>query len=242
MKFGIMQSYFFPYMGHFALIANTRKWVVFDDAQYTPRSWMTRNRVLHPKEGWSYINVPLQNASISLRSSEILVQNVDATLKSILGKISHYRRHAPHYHNVVKLIEEAFSRTRSDSLVSLNTSCLETVCHYIGIDFDYTLSSEIALPQENIEHAGSWAVEICRQLGATSYLNPEGGRELFHPEDFSKHGIDLEFLSFSEFVYDTGPFAFEPNLSILDVLMWNSPEQVKTALIDPSIVTVEKAL
>ena len=48
-KLGIMQPYFFPYLGHFALIAHTDAWVVFDITQYTPKTWMNRNRVLHPK-------------------------------------------------------------------------------------------------------------------------------------------------------------------------------------------------
>ena len=48
MRLGIMQPYFFPYLGHFALIANVDAWIVFDVTQYTPRTWINRNRVLHP--------------------------------------------------------------------------------------------------------------------------------------------------------------------------------------------------
>ncbi len=54
MRLGIMQPYFFPYLGHFGLIAACDRWVVFDTCQYTPRSWMNRNRVLHPAEGWTW--------------------------------------------------------------------------------------------------------------------------------------------------------------------------------------------
>ena len=61
-------------------------------------------------------------------------------------------------------------------------------------------------------------------------MNPIGGRSLFKAEDFEKRGMRLEFLKTEEFVYETGPFAFIPNLSILDVLMWNSPEAAREAL------------
>ena len=57
-----------------------------------------------------------------------------------------------------------------------------------------------------------------------------GRRDLFEPEDFARHGIRLGFLQFDEFRYDTGPYAFEPGLSILDVLMWNSPQRVREVL------------
>lgn len=31
-----MQPYFFPYLGHFSLIASVDRWYVFDITQYTP--------------------------------------------------------------------------------------------------------------------------------------------------------------------------------------------------------------
>ena len=36
MRLGIMQPYFFPYLGHFSLIAAVDEWIVFDVTQYTP--------------------------------------------------------------------------------------------------------------------------------------------------------------------------------------------------------------
>ena len=45
MKVGIMQPYFFPYIGYFQLIANTDQFIFFDIVQYNKRSWMNRNRI-----------------------------------------------------------------------------------------------------------------------------------------------------------------------------------------------------
>jgi hypothetical protein len=78
--------------------------------------------------------------------------------------------------------------------------------------------------------AGDWAPEICRLVGATSYLNPIGGKALFDPNKFDDFGVSLAFLSMAEFKYDAGPFEFVPHLSIIDVLMWNSPEAVRNAI------------
>ena len=64
---GIMQPYFFPYWAHFSLIAYTSKWIVFDECQYKPKSWMNRNRILHPNKGWQYISVPLSNSSRNIK-------------------------------------------------------------------------------------------------------------------------------------------------------------------------------
>jgi WbqC-like protein family len=48
MRLGIMQPYFCPYLGHFALIAAVDQRIVFDVTQYTPKTWMNRNPILHP--------------------------------------------------------------------------------------------------------------------------------------------------------------------------------------------------
>ena len=46
MKIGIMQPYFFPYIGYWQLINIVDKYVVFDDVNYINRGWINRNRIL----------------------------------------------------------------------------------------------------------------------------------------------------------------------------------------------------
>ena len=221
-----MQPYFFPYLGHFALISRVDQWLVFDITQYTPKSWMSRNRVLHPQHGWNYVNMNLSNASISLLSCEARVLNMERSRLSVLGKLSHYRRSAPYYREVTGLVGATFDAATGDSLVGINVAGLRMVCMYLGIPFDYRLCSELELDLPTNLGPGDWAPAICSQIGATAYLNPAGGRHLFASENFERQGIALEFLDYEPFAYATGPYTFETNLSILDVLMWNSPTTV----------------
>ena len=59
MRLGMMQPYFFPYLGYYSLIAATDHWVVFDTAQYIRRGWVNRNRVLSTgSDGWKYAENP----------------------------------------------------------------------------------------------------------------------------------------------------------------------------------------
>lgn len=227
-----MQPYFFPYLAHFALIAKSDRWIVFDVTQYTPRSWMSRNRILHPQTGWTYVGVPLLQSSISLRIHEARLSDPASACRSVLGKLSHYRRRAPYYEAVRKLVEESFAGAAGDSLVALNVSALVNTCKYLGIPFDYRICSDLELDLHGVVGPGAWAPEICRQLGASSYLNPVAGKDLFEPGDFLRHGIEPGFVEFSGFTYDTGPYVFEPGLSILDVMMWNSPERIRQVLHD----------
>jgi hypothetical protein len=225
-----MQPYFFPYLGHFALIAQTDAWVVFDVTQYTPKTWMNRNRVLHPKEGWQYLSVPLANSSISIKTCEAQVLDLADARRSVLGKLTHYRRKAPYYRAVEQLVREAMTEERDPSLVRLNVKGLSAVCDYLDLKFDYRICSELDLSLPEKLPPGGWAPAICAKLGASGYVNPIGGRELFDAHDFEVHNVKLEFLSFEGFEYETQPYQFEPGLSIIDVLMWNSPATVREAL------------
>ena len=236
MRLGIMQPYFFPYLGHFALIARCDEWVVFDITQYTPKSWMNRNQVLHPNGGPNWVSVPLANGSISIKTHEARLLDVAAAKASVLGKLSHYRRRAPHHAAVEAIVHEAFANTgddgAEDSLVRLDVRGLDAVCNYLGLPFRRRLASALALDLPAGLQPGEWALEIASRLGATAYLNPIGGAALFDRARYAARGIELGFLRAAPFAYAEAP----ANLSILDVLMWNAPEVVRAALLHSEIV------
>lgn len=224
---GIMQPYFFPYWGHFCLITSTDRWIVFDTPQYTPKTWVNRNRVLHPNEGWMYLSVPLSNGSIHKRISEIKVKDRFAAHKSMRGKIGHYRKRAPYFKNVIEIIDETFEKAVDDSLVALNIASLDIVCRYLDIPFNWRRASELSIEIPSSLKAGEWAPHISSQIGATGYINPIGGRELFDPNLFSKLDVNLSFLDVGQLSYETHGYTFMPNLSILDALMWVDPESLR---------------
>lgn len=234
MILGVMQPYFFPYLGHFALIAQTNAWIVFDITQYTPKTWMNRNRVLHPVRGWNYVTVPLANSSIHIKTCEARVLDMASARKNILGKLSHYRRKAPYFNDVTNLVDRAFTSLSTDSLVALNVQALKVTCEYLGMPFEGRICSELDLPLPADLGPGEWALEISSLMGATGYINPISGRSLFDPRRFKERNISLHFLQFKEFVYQAGAFEFESNLSILDVLMWNEPTVVRNQMLGNS--------
>ena len=237
-----MQPYFFPYMGHFSLMAAVDEWIVFDITQYTPKTWMNRNRILHPHTGWQYVTVPLANSSISIKTSEAKVLNVSEAKASLVGKLSHYKKRAPYFEMVNALINEVFDSATDDSLVHLNVRGLDAVCRYLDIPFNYRVCSELNLPLPEKLRPGGWALEICSLLGATDYVNPASGQDLFDLAEFSRREISLHSAQVKEFVYVVAPYQFEPNLSILDVLMWNPPVVVAAAVRNSVEITEITAL
>lgn len=222
---GIMQPYFFPYLGYFQLIASVERGVIFDTAQYGRKSWMNRNRILDSKGGWQYINVPVSSTlGTTIQAASVIDHN--AALQRILGQLEHYRGKAPFYQPVTELVRSAFSSVSGNGLGELNTQSLKATCDYLDLRFDWTPHSTLDLQLPPIEHPGQWALEISSALGARRYINAPGGREIFVASEWQERGIELRFLDLTTFAYSTEPYGFVENLSILDVLMWNAPEKV----------------
>ena len=46
MKLGIMQPYFFAYMGHYQLINTVDEFIIYDNIKYTKKGWINRNKIL----------------------------------------------------------------------------------------------------------------------------------------------------------------------------------------------------
>lgn len=226
MRLGIMQPYLFPYLGYYELIARTDRWIVFDVVKYAPRSWMNRNRILHPRSGWQYFSVPVHCDTHLAPIKDVRLVDKAAAKVRLLGQLAHYRRKAPHYEAVVQLVHDAFAWKADDTLTGLTLGSLVTVCAYLGLPLNWSICSEMNLDLPPIEHPGQWALEICSVLGAAAYLNPPNGRAIFRLDEWAARGIEISFTELRNFTYDCTPYAFEGGLSILDVLMWVPPELV----------------
>ena len=229
MILGIMQPYFFPYIGYVDLINYTDRWVVFDTAQYIRHGWMNRNRILHPKSGWQYIIVPLRKHSRDTLIKDIVVSDYLGWKSRILGQIMHYRRKAPYFRDTYRLVEECMDV--GETLLSrLNVAILDRVCHHLGISFRYEYFSEMNLELSSVEAPGDWALRIAEALGAEEYANPPSGIDLFDPQRFGELGIKLTIRNIPALEYRCKGYQFIPDLSIIDVLMWNPVERIKDYL------------
>lgn len=231
MRLGMMQPYLFPYIGYYKLIANTDCWCVFDIVQYTKETWMNRNRILHPSNGWRYFSVPVKKHQCNTKIVDIVSVDNDLALQHIIRHLAHYKKYAPYYQETLEIVNNAFAECQTTSLPKLNIESLKAVCSYLDIPFNYCVCSEMNFNLPIINYPGQWAVEIADVLGAEEYLNPIGGKDLFDHAAFEKRGIKLSFQAMKIFEYDCKKYSFEPNLSILDVIMWNSKERIRNFLL-----------
>lgn len=231
MILGIMQPYFMPYIGYFSLIKHTDKFILFDTVQFIRHGWIERNRILKQNEGWQYIQVPL--IKIEGRSTvikDVKINNSENWKNKIIAQLQHYKKKAPYYFKVISIINEIFISDFED-IVTLNKLSLEKICEYLGFDTQIEVFSKMNLEIEEAREPDEWALNICKAIkGADEYWNPPGGQSFFDKSKYDRENIKLKFQSIELLEYNQNRENFEIGLSIIDVLMFNSIEEVNLML------------
>ncbi|MDE5638232.1 MAG: WbqC family protein, partial [Odoribacter sp.] len=108
---------------------------------------------------------------------------------------------------------------------------------YLGFSTEIILSSE--LEKDNGLKGQEKVIYINKILGADTYYNAIGGMELYDSSSFAKEGIKLSFLQMEPVEYKQFKNGFVPNLSILDVLMFNSPNETNNLLTKYTLIEVK---
>jgi len=223
----IMQPYFFPYIGYFQLLAASDLFVFYDDVQFIKGGWVNRNRVL-VKGGAEWITYPIAHASYSLpiNARHYLVGDKLAT--RMINRLRNAYRWAPHFDETMTLVEEVMA-VKTSNVADFNIHLLRVIAAHLGIRTAAITASSLG-PKDVSLGAEQVVVDMCRRLGATHYVNAEGGRSLYHRGAFETHGIDLAFLQCDAQPYAQFGEPFVPSLSIIDVLMFNTPQRIRQML------------
>ena len=230
MKLSIMQPYFLPYLGYFSLIKHTDEFILLDTVQFIRHGWIERNRILKPSDGWQYIMVPLKKYSRETIIKDIEINNDQQWKEKILAQLQHYKKQAPYFSNVIDILNEIFSKEYA-TIVDLNLASLKTVCNYLGINTPIQVFSLMNIDIEPANAPDEWALNICKALGnVDEYWNPPGGQSFFDRKKYENAGINLKFHSAILTDYDQKRNVFEPGLSIIDVMMFNSVDEINKML------------
>jgi hypothetical protein len=223
MRLGVMQPYFFPYLGYFQLIAAVDRFVFLDDVNFIKQGWINRNRILINGQP-SYITVPLRHASPNRNINEIEVDPDERWRKKLLKSVEQSYRKAPNYDEGFSLFHSVMTSSCSN-IAELAKTSVRAICDAIGMNVEWVSSST---KYENRSLKGQERIiDICRQEHANVYVNASGGRGLYTSADFSGYQIQLQFCDPVLSEYPQPGVAFVPGLSILDVLMHNSTAVTK---------------
>lgn len=225
MKVGIMQPYFFPYIGYFQLIKSVDVFIVYDNIKYTKKGWINRNRMLQNGKDVIF-SLPLKNGSDSLEVCERDLA-ADFNRDKLLNQFKGVYLRAPYFEQTFPVVESIVRYDGNNLFRFLHNSIVAT-CKHLGISTSILISSDIAI-DHNLKNQDK-VLALCKAIGANTYINAIGGMELYSKESFTDNGIELKFIKSKPFEYIQFDNEFVPWLSIIDVMMFNSVTTIKESL------------
>ena len=206
------------------------RFVLLDDVNFIKKGWINRNRILINGKP-QFFNIPISGASQNKLILELALAPDDGWRRKLLQTFRQAYARAPYY----SAVEEVVAPLIDNSITELDQflcDSLVAVSAYIGINThivrtsrEYELAN--AKGQDRI-------LQICIKEKAEQYVNPIAGRELYDQVKFNQVGVELLFLRPRITAYRQAKSgsdkAFIPDLSILDALMFNAPEEVRRML------------
>lgn len=220
-----MQPYFFPYIGYFSLIQSCDKFIIFDTPQFMRKGWIERNRILKLSGGSAYIKVPLIKSSLDTSILNMEINNDTEWKNKIIAQLDIYKKIAPYYKPTIELVHQCLEGEHV-KISKLNEKIIRKISSYLELTAEISVYSESNEIIETVDSPDEWALEICKTIGADTYINAPGGKEFFDKEKYKHENIKLLFINPVIRDYKQGKNSFEPGLSIIDVLMFNPKEIV----------------
>lgn len=225
MILSVHQPQYLPWLGYFDKIAKSDAFVFLDCVQYKRREFQNRNKIRCP-DGGLWLTVPVVYKGHSREKiGRILIDNGSDWQRKHWGSIKSGYSAAPFFKEHSDFFEEVYSR-KWERLADLNIHIIKYILEYLKIDTPLYYESRIVTSLEATDRI----LELCKKVGADTYLSGSGGKDYLEEEKFSRAGIKLEYQHFvhpeyrQQFVKQEEDFL--PYMSIVDLLFNEGPESI----------------
>jgi hypothetical protein len=221
----IVQSNYIPWKGYFDLIARVDEFVLYDDVQYTRRDWRNRNRI-KTAQGPMWLTIPVRVGGRYLqRIRDVEVEDADWAETHWRSIVHHYAaaQAASDYRGA---LEELYRTAPRRWLSEINEHFLAGICGLLEIKTRLRRSSELDLSGDRSERL----LNMCRQLGASTYLSGPAASGYLDASRFQAEGIEVAWADYSGYPeYRQLHPPFDHHVSIIDLLM-NEGRNARTFL------------
>jgi hypothetical protein len=213
----MIQSNYIPWRGYFDFVDDCDLFVYYDDVRYTHRDWRNRNRI-KTDQGPMWLSVPV------LHDQRTLIQDAridystrwwDKHIRSLTlayKKAPHFGRYAEGFFQILQ--------ARPATISELNVRACGWIMSQLGIRTRTCMSREFGIVGDKAERP----LRIAQHLAATSYLSGPTAKPYTDPQKFRAAGIGLEFKIYDYPEYPQLHGAFEPNVTVLDLLFNCGPD------------------
>lgn len=220
MILSIHQPAYMPWLGYFDKIARSDVFVYLDTVQFEKNSFINRNQI-KTLNGPQWLTIPVKTKGHT--SATLLTTQIDDQQpwrKKHLKAIALSYSKSPFFESLYPELEK---------LILYDTSLLAELCWHqlnfwlndLGIGTRVIRASELDIDSQKSD----LVLDICSQLGCTTYLSGVLGRQYLVERDFDERNIAIAYQDYKHPTYSQLGKDFTPYLSILDYRLNNAPKQ-----------------
>lgn len=210
----IHQPDFLPYIGFFHRFLLADLWVVLDNVQFLAggiKSWHNRDKIKTP-QGERWLTVGIKKVPTETMINEVFLANDDWEKKNLNLLRENYRK-APFFGEIFPRVEKLYSHD-CVKLVDFNMRSIEMLMEMFDIRIKTVFASTLKAAGKKTERL----VDICKKVGATTYLTGVGSKDYLQEPLFEAEGIKVIWQDFKHPVYPQLHGEFMPYLSSIDLL------------------------
>jgi hypothetical protein len=208
----IHQPNFLPHFGLFHKVNQADIFVIQDDVKFDER-WGNRNKIIS-STNYTQLNVPILKGHKFLENKNVKINNLIKWRKIHWKKITSGYNNAKYFHLYKDYFKNLYENEWS-FLFKLNFEILKKCMNWLGIKTEIVIESELNIDGISTERL----VNVCKAVGADSYLSGISGRDYLNEKLFEKNNIKLRYQNYESIKYRQNlSKTFIPDLSIIDVL------------------------
>jgi len=216
----IHQPEHLPWLGCFDNVRQAAVFVVLDHVEYRKRYFQNRNRI-RAEHGAIWLTVPVHVKGMFHQPiNEVRIDNEGNPRwrEKCWNSIVHNYRKAPHFADHAPFFEDLYKKDWSP-LVELNETIICYLLSAFSIEVRVVKSSSLGSTAEK----GDLMLDLCRKVGATTYLSGISGKDYLDKAKFAEHNIQLQFQEFHHPIYKQLHEPFQPCMSAIDLLFNYGP-------------------
>lgn len=222
MKLSIHQSQYIPWPAYFKKIALSDKFIILDDVQFQKNGVQNRNK-LRNKNGEFWLTIPVKGSlGDSIKDKEIAH---DKWKKKHFQSMSQSYSKSPFWDSLKDEIEALYSQ-ETTKLNDINIFFIKFIISKLEIDTEIIISSN----EDFCGKKSDLILNICSKFNASKYLSGTGAKDYLDIDSFKEKGIIVEFMESLPAIYTQIHGDFIPGLSIIDMMMNISFEEIRKYL------------
>jgi hypothetical protein len=219
----IIQSNYIPWKGYFDVIDRVDEFIIYDEVKYTKRDWRNRNKIKTP-QGSSWLSVAVEvKGKYFQKINETKIAEESFKTKHWNTIVANYSK-AKYFKDYKEQVQDLYDGCPADTISNVNLHFIKAINKILDINTPISFSEDYQKNTDYPDDPNFRLIDLCEQSGANSYLSGPAAKDYMDLDEFKKHGIDVEWMSYTYPEYTQLHGEFNHYVTVLDLIFNMGPE------------------